>query len=393
MPNLSGRSKTALYAVAGFAVGAIAWSGYLWTLAFLLGLPVLLHCGTTTIAPLRNNGAAILAYHAGATWSLLPGAHLFFGVALRPLDALYLWAAVILVLSLPWVLTTRFRTERVWWGIPIAMTTAIFLPTGIANPITAAGVLFPGTAWVGLVFTLILFGAIAAKPKQTLLIAGCLALACNLVHRGTPAASSDFAAIDTQYGGSGFHDVAAMKEYADAQDIQQRALDSRATVIVFPESVIHRWNDATDMFWQDTYDELRRQGKTILVGAEQSVPDSRTREYRNVIKVRGVTNLEFRQRIPLPYAMWRPLSRDGVPLYIFGPSTITIAGREIAPLVCYEQLLVEPVLKAMARRPAILVGLANDYWARDTSIPAIQHSALTSWSRLFWVPAISAVNQ
>lgn len=392
MLSLSGRSRTALFVLMGFAVGAAAWSGQLWTLALLLFLPVVLHYGTTTQTPARDNAAAILAYHAGSTWTLLPGARLFFGNTFRPLDTLALWIAVILVLSVPWLLVRFFRAERVWWGLVLAMAVASVLPTGIANPITAAGVLFPGTAWAGLLLTFILFGAIAARPRQALFTGLCCAAFCNVIYRGMPRIPVQYEAVNTNYGGSGLRGTAPLKEFANARDIQHRALASQAKVIVFPETVIHRWNDATDMFWQNTFDELEKQGKTVFVGAEKSIPTNR-HQYLNVIEVRGAQRAEYRQRIPLPYAMWRPLSHDGVPLYFFGPSVVNIDGHDVAPLICYEQLLIEPVLKAMVQRPQILVGLANDYWARGTSIPAIQRSALSAWSRLFWIPSVSAVNQ
>jgi Carbon-nitrogen hydrolase len=60
--------------------------------------------------------------------------------------------------------------------------------------------------------------------------------------------------------------------------------------------------------------------------------------------------------------------------------------------VCYEQLLVFPLLVSMAHDPDLIVGVANDWWARDTNIPAIQGQALKAWGRLFRLPVISAVN-
>jgi len=34
----------------------------------------------------------------------------------------------------------------------------------------------------------------------------------------------------------------------------------------------------------------------------------------------------------------------------------------------------------------------RDYWAKDTIIPAIQHSCLEAWARLFDIPLVKAVN-
>ena len=49
--------------------------------------------------------------------------------------------------------------------------------------------------------------------------------------------------------------------------MQREALRARARVIVFPEGVVRRWNEATDLFWGDTLKQLRAEKKVILVGA------------------------------------------------------------------------------------------------------------------------------
>jgi hypothetical protein len=44
-------------------------------------------------------------------------------------------------------------------------------------------------------------------------------------------------------------------------------------------------------------------------------------------------------------------------------------------------------------RPTVLIGMANDFWARDTNFDRIQAATLQSWSRLFNTPVVSAVNR
>src|SRR6266567_6453283 len=72
--------------------------------------------------------------------------------------------------------------------------------------------------------------------------------------------------------------------------------------------------------------------------------------------------------------------------------TLQIAGRKAAVLICYEQLLIWPVLTSFREHPDLLVGIANDYWARSTSVPDIQWACVTSWARLFHVPILWAEN-
>ena len=76
----------------------------------------------------------------------------------------------------------------------------------------------------------------------------------------------------------------------------------------------------------------------------------------------------------------------------FEPQTAMIDGLEAAFLICYEQLLIWPPLVALATDPDVLVGMSNDWWARDTNIPAIQRAAMAAWARLFAVPLVLSEN-
>ena len=162
-------------------------------------------------------------------------------------------------------------------------------------------------------------------------------------------------------------------------------------MILFPETVVTNWNPGTDLFWKPTIDNLRSQGKTILVGA--NVFDPTSQHYFDSLVIRGTDERpNFVQRIPIPIAMWKPLSKSGVPLRLDAPGAIEIAGRRAAVLICYEQLLVWPVATSFATHPNLLLGTANDYWARSTRIPKIQRACLESWARLFRVPLLWAQN-
>jgi apolipoprotein N-acyltransferase len=91
--------------------------------------------------------------------------------------------------------------------------------------------------------------------------------------------------------------------------------------------------------------------------------------------------------------MWRPWDNIGVPIHYFGPSVLLVGPRRAAPIICYEQLLVAPVLLSAQHKPDVFLAIANDYWAKDTYIPNIQQAAITAWSRLFWIPLVTATNR
>jgi hypothetical protein len=91
--------------------------------------------------------------------------------------------------------------------------------------------------------------------------------------------------------------------------------------------------------------------------------------------------------------MWRPWDEIGVPIHYFGPSILFVGPRRAAPIICYEQLLVAPILISMEHNPEVIVKIANDYWTKSTYIAEIQQSAIEAWSRLFWIPLVSATNR
>lgn len=90
--------------------------------------------------------------------------------------------------------------------------------------------------------------------------------------------------------------------------------------------------------------------------------------------------------------MYNPLARESVPLHFFGPGSIHVGESKVAVLLCYEQLLLWPMLTSAIESPDIYVGLANDYWAKGTMIPSLQRESATAWARLFGISYLAAVN-
>jgi apolipoprotein N-acyltransferase len=212
-------------------------------------------------------------------------------------------------------------------------------------------------------------------------------------------------------------------EYEAAQAIQLAALRTNATVLLFPETVVPMWTAATEAFWKPTLDRLRSSGKIIILGAR--LPESSGNSepilggdyaaaltvlrgggmplvslhtpahglaYDNAAVVRGAENAIIQQRIPVPIGMWKPLQPDGARLHLLGPGVIRIANLRVAVLICYEQLLVWPILASLREEPCVIIGMANDHWAAGTSIPRYQHLVMIAWSRLFGLPHLSATN-
>jgi apolipoprotein N-acyltransferase len=198
--------------------------------------------------------------------------------------------------------------------------------------------------------------------------------------------------VNTSFGVIGSDADDPVASFKAEEWLQQRALESRAKVIVFPETVVPRWTEATDLFWEQTLAALAASGKTVVIGAGLPIPNSTL--YENAVLVRGRSDPNsFLQRIPVPIGMWRPFGRSGVPLHLFGQSIISVGNRRAAVLICYEQLITWPVLAATGTAsPDVLLAVTNDHWAPSRTLATVQVRASEAWARLFALPIVRAVN-
>lgn len=91
---------------------------------------------------------------------------------------------------------------------------------------------------------------------------------------------------------------------------------------------------------------------------------------------------------------WRSLLGEsgGAQAHFFANPMVDIAGRRIAPLICYEQLIVWPILQSMLHHPEMILAVGNGWWAKDTNIPAIQSASVQAWARLFDTPLVMSFN-
>src|SRR5262249_35038068 len=178
------------------------------------------------------------------------------------------------------------------------------------------------------------FAAASPRHLRTSLTALMIvAIATNLMFPGVPRPPADWEAIDTNFGEMSPAGSSMLKQFDTAQFIQQRALASPDRVIVFPETVVPRWSNATDLFWQPTLSFLTAKGKILLVGAGTDIPGSE--KYRNVVIIRGAESTSFNQRIPVPLGMWQPFGNGGVPLQIFSDRIVPIFDERVTVLICY----------------------------------------------------------
>jgi hypothetical protein len=342
----------------------------------------------------------MFSYYAVASWPIIPGARAFFGVQGTPLIGLFLCLTAAGLLALPWSLLFARGRGRAAFCMPLCILLSTMPPLGMigwASPLLSAGVLFPGSKWFGLACIVVFLSVFRLKPAQSLVGLTFCALVFHFQYT-EPNLPAGWEAVNTNYGGVGQGDPDFTTEYNTAQTMQTTIVESHATVLLFPEHLVARWNESTDAFWGDTLNLIAAQRRTVLIGAGINRPATlknplAQNRYLNVLLARGEEKVEvYQERIPIPIAMWKPFTDDGVPLRLFGRGTIHVRSQKAAVLICYEQVLVWPFLSSALEHPTILLTTSNDYWAKDTRIPAIQRSNVASWARLFHLPVLSATN-
>jgi apolipoprotein N-acyltransferase len=382
--------------VVAASTAATAWSGHLAAIPFSLVAPLLVYHTKSR----KHAYASMFSYYAAASWPLIPGAHAFFGVQGTPFIGLFLCLAAAALLALPWGLLFTCGRGKAAFSVPLCILLTAVPPLGIigwASPLLSAGVLFPSSKWFGLALIIIFLSVFRFKPAQSVVSLVLCALMFQFQYT-RPDLPAGWEAVNTNYGGVGQGDPDFTTEYNTHQSMQTTIIESHAAVLLFPEHLIAHWNESTDVFWGNTLAAVAAEHRTVLIGAGINLPATQRNpfaqnHYLNVLLARGEENTaRYQERIPVPIAMWNALGDDGVPMKLFGRGTIRIRAQKAAVLICYEQVLVWPILSSALEHPTILLTTSNDYWAKNTRIPAIQQSSVASWARLFHIPVLSATN-
>ncbi len=425
------------------AIGLGVSTGYPLGVIAAAGMPL------ACLTPGTRKAAFIstLGYYVAALWPMVPGLERYMGQSVIPLATLMIWGLAAILLSVPWTIAWTSDRFGCLWRAPLALAATVVPPLGIiglASPLTAAGYLFPGTAWVGLVAVALLPGmylstrSLAFRPRCAVLLlvttAGIgLAIGARVLAAGAAEPTPGWIAVNTHFG-----DVSqTFGDFYAAQFIQQKAAETLARVLIFPESVVPRWSEATEAFWHQSLDRCRTHGQILAMGAglpaKTETPknhpevlrelksydfgaaidalgrmDTPRAIYRsafssdlikshpepidNTLLIVGAESATFYQRVPVPVGMWRPFNEITVPLRLNGPGVLEIDHQRAAVLICYEQMLTFPILASMLQHPTVIVGISNTFWVGHTTIPTYQATALQGWAKLFRLPYFLAVN-
>jgi len=207
-----------------------------------------------------------------------------------------------------------------------------------------------------------------------------------------PSPPDQWQGIDTSLSASLGQGNALDQHHALVELVLERER-AGAKVVVLPESTLGLLTPTVERFWTDA---LAGRDVTVVAGGADIDPAG----YDNVMVSAGArgASVLYRSRMSVPVSMWQPWrawlgESGGAGATFFADPVVEVAGRRVVPLICYEQLLVWPVLQSMLHRPDTIVAIANGWWAAGTSVAAIQRAATEAWARLFDLPLVTAFNR
>lgn len=357
-------------------------------------------------SPSRLVASAVSAgYFLSASRGLPQGVANFYASDFWP--GLLLWVAASLafvvvhaVLWKPRLAVGRSR-ETHWIGgqafrYLLAMVLTGMPPLGItgwAHPLTAAGAIFPGWGWWGLLSTAV--GLLVLTTRHWTVAITILSgfWLWSVAAWTGPNFPDGWVGVDLKLGQSAGRD-GSIDYHRDLIATVLRAVSThpKTRVVVLPESALGFWTPTIEHLWRNG---LRGSDVTVIVGAAVIGDQG----YDNVMVTISSSDARilYRERMPVPVSMWQPWLQltgqgGGARAHVFGNPVVDINGQKIAPLICYEQLVLWPVLQSMLHSPTVIVATGNGWWTAGTSIVAIQKANVTAWGRLFAVPVIIAFN-
>jgi hypothetical protein len=152
----------ALLPIAALAVGIISCGPQWFTMGLAIVFPVLYFHATSRLCAFFT----ALFYFMGVSRALaLDAAHYYdHGLSL----GVGIWLAGNMFNAMIYALCWHKKQGVRFFSAPLAMILTASPPFGVfgwANPLTAAGVIFPGSSFAGLLYLLGLYGALAARSR------------------------------------------------------------------------------------------------------------------------------------------------------------------------------------------------------------------------------------
>lgn len=375
-----------LLIIAAIVAGTIGWSGHVLLLPAALAFPILwARAQTRWVAALVSAG-----YFLAASRGLPQGVAMFYSSDLWPGLLLWLCASVSFVGVHAMLWTSRAGGRPFRYLVAAAlMAVPPFGITGWAHPLTAAGVLFPDWEWSGLAaITAGLMGLVTRMwPAVAIAFAGLWLW--SAAFWTDPKLPEGWRGVDLQMGSSLGRDTSMQRHRDLIATVKDRGIGQ---TIVLPESALGFWTPTVERLWVKALQDTE-----ISVVAGAAVVDGEGYDNVLVVLFAAGSTILYRERMPVPGSMWQPWKfwlgeTGGARAHFFANPTAAIGNHQVAPLICYEQLVVWPILQSMLYDPDLILAVGNGWWTRGTSIVSIQQASAIAWAKLFAKPLVLSFN-
>lgn len=401
MSTLAIWKPAALAFAAGLGLGVLAWGEGRAPVA-AIALPLLL-----AVCRTRLQAFALAAGYAGG---VLRYAITFIGSWFD--DSLVVGLAAVLTYMTisggAWCIGWSSSSRPAWRSASMAAAWLVALiPAAVAvpgHPLVAVGFLLPGTAWLGVFWSLVASAAAAgalgwAIDRQGLararggLAALCVALGLVGAVLGpySPANGPVLGVegVTTRWGHLTGPEAAVQRI--------ERIGGHRtpAAAVVWPESILGRWDPA---FFQvldlEVLRSARTRSQTVVLGMDVVLRGNRMLNAAVAFYPDGTSQTAV-ARQPAPVSLWRPWQSTDTFLADWRASNLLDLAKGRAALIfCYEEYLpVLVLLNEAMDHPTMYVVLANTWAAKNPGAAAIQTWHSLGMARLFGRPYVKAENR
>lgn len=386
----------------GAIVGALSWHPPDWFVLLWL-LPL----GWGLLHRRRDRIALMLGYYIVALTPVEHAMSAFFAPS-GLFTPMAVWLTCTLLLMLPYVCCSFIRQPGVGWVIAVLLTALPPLGIiGLESPLFAATAVFPASGVWGLLATVVFQAGLASWMVRSrwlfpaagigVIAVSAVCLVLTATHPQPSLNPRHWSALQTDLGPT----PSTTAEWIQRQTTLSRLIDRRlsklphGSVLLTPEDITGTWSPFSGLYLAGVARHAKQFHDTVLLGAtlpleHHLVADS--------LMLLGASQGIVSARQPIPIGEWNPFSsaryRYSLRLWDFGPAMI--AGKPAAVVVCYEQMLLWPVVWSWlggGPAPVVIVAPGNHGWARTApSIAVIQRNAILSMGRLFGVPVLMADN-
>lgn len=346
----------------------------------------------------------ILSYYLVSSWEVIPDFyHYEYGQWLPLLKGAAVWFVMNVVPVIPWVIffPRKRTTQQILISLFLLLVVLTIPPFGAlfpSDPLTAAGLIYPGMSWSGLIFCALFIMSMAVflysnhYKKISLLL--CAALLCVSAYSQIYSIQSkkipqNWAAITTDANLVGFNSYLI--------HLVKEQINKDKKVIILPENSIDI-RSLNKPKWKSLIQLLSVKKATLIAGSYEISPSALTlrqgfdAKHREGFVIIYDGKIQFyNSHQPLPIISWLPVGYGNVKAYWHERNVYDVGGTKVGIFICYEDFLPWMIVMAMRDDPEVLISVANHWWNQPTATQK-QSLIFQLWGRLMGVPVLMADN-